>query len=53
LTNSHIRGVNVGAFFSVNLDADKRRIQKLSNLLVLKAFFLHNMAPMARGVTDA
>ena len=43
----------MGAFLFVHLNADKIAVQNRGNFFILKAFALHNMAPVASGITDA
>src|SRR5262249_41438283 len=53
LDRGHVDLVEVGAFFAVDLDADEVVVEQASDLLVLKALVLHDVAPVARRVADA
>ena len=53
MTSSHVGGVDVGSFFTVNLYANKGPVKQVCNLLVTEAFVLHYVAPVATGIADA
>ena len=53
LHEGHVNLVHVRALLAVHLDAHKILVEKLRQLLALKRFALHHMAPMARRVADA
>jgi hypothetical protein len=50
LAHSHVGGVQVGTFLPVDLNADEGFVEELCHFLILEAFLLHNMAPVACGV---
>ena len=52
LTHGHIHRINVRALFPVHLDADELAVKETRNLLILKGFMSHNMAPVAGRVPD-
>ena len=52
LADRHINTVDVRAFLTVYLDADKIPVQQCRNLVILKGFALHHMAPMTGRVAD-
>jgi len=53
LHEGHVDLVHVGPFLPVQFDADKMLPQKCADVFVLKTFALHDMAPVAGGVSDA
>lgn len=48
----HVYLVDIGAFFSIDLDIDEPLVHEVSGFLVLEGFVRHHVAPVARGVTD-
>jgi hypothetical protein len=44
--------IDVGTFFTVDLDTDKVLIDELSDLGIFKYLMFHYMAPMAAAVSD-
>ena len=52
LHRAHVDGVDVGALFAIDLDADVVTVQVAGDLLVLERLDLHHVAPVAGGVTD-
>ena len=52
LQRRHVDLINVGAFLTVYLNIDKILVHYTGHFLVLKGFFFHDMAPMARRITD-
>ena len=49
---AHINLIKVGTLLAVELDADKMRIHQRGDLVILKAFMRHDMAPMTRRIAD-
>ena len=52
LDRAHVDGVDVGTLFSIDLDRDVVHVQKGRDLLVLERFGLHDVAPVAGGISD-
>ena len=48
----HVDGVDVGALFAVDLDADEVVVEELRDRLVLEGLVRHDMAPVAGRVAD-
>src|SRR5258708_270190 len=48
----HVNVVDVGALLEVHFYWHKSPVQNLGDLIALKRFPFHNVAPMARGITD-
>jgi hypothetical protein len=44
--------VKVGALFAVELDGNEMGVEDLRHRLVVEAFLLHHMAPVACGIAD-
>jgi hypothetical protein len=44
--------VKVGALFAVDLDGNEMGVEDLCHRLVVEAFLLHHMAPVACGIAD-
>ncbi|MCZ7608189.1 MAG: hypothetical protein M5U25_19525 [Planctomycetota bacterium] len=53
LGDGHVDGVDVRALFAIDLDADEVLVEVFGDALVLEAFALHHVAPVAGGVADA
>ena len=53
LDGCHVDRINIGSFFSINLDADVFFIHQSRNFLVLERLSFHNVTPVAGRVTDA
>ena len=53
LTDRHVDGVNIRSLLLVHLDGNKIPVQKLRDLLILKALMGHDMTPVAGAVSDA
>jgi hypothetical protein len=53
LNSIHINFVEIWTFLAVDLDIDEAIIHDLSDSLILKGLLFHDMAPVARGITDA
>ena len=53
LTDRHIHTVNIRTFLPVHLNSNKIFIENLCNLLILKTFMSHHMAPVTSTVSDA
>ncbi len=49
---SHVRFVEIGALFAVDLDADEVSVEKLGDVVLLEDLRLHDVAPVARRVAD-
>ena len=49
----HVKAVEVGAFFAVNLDVDESAVHQGSGFGVFEGFVGHDMTPVAGGITDA
>ena len=47
-----IDGVEVGAFFAVDLDVDEKLVHQRRRLRLLEAFVRHDVTPVARRVAD-
>src|SRR6478735_6786304 len=52
LHSVHIQLIYIGAFFTINLDADKMFVHYGCCVFVFKALALHHMAPMASRVAN-
>ena len=52
LTHGHIHSVDVRALLPVHFDADELPVKETRNLLILKGFMSHHMAPVAGRVPD-
>jgi hypothetical protein len=52
LHEEHIDPIDVWTFFPIDLDADEMVIEDLRDLRILERLMLHDVAPMASGVTD-
>ena len=48
----HVNVVDIRTLFAVYFYRNKRPVQNLGDIVVLKRFPFHNVAPMARGITD-
>ena len=47
-----INPIDVGAFFSVNLDTDEIPIHDRGGGIIFEGFMRHHMTPVAGGITD-
>jgi len=45
--------IQVGPFFTIDLDVDKMLVHELCGIGVFKAFPFHHMAPMTGSIADA
>jgi hypothetical protein len=48
----HVNVVDIRTLFAVYFYRDEGAVQNFGDLIVLKRFALHDVAPMARGITD-
>jgi hypothetical protein len=52
LAHRHVYAVYIRPLFAVNLYRDKIPVEYLCDFLVLEAFTLHDMTPVAGGIAD-
>jgi hypothetical protein len=52
LADRYVGAIKVGTFLSVNLDRDKSLVHELCHILIFKAFFFHDVTPVARAVSN-
>ena len=48
----HVNGVEIGAFFPVDLDIDEQLVHHGRDAVIFKTFMGHDMAPVARRIAD-
>ena len=53
LQGLHVDGVDVGALFAIELDADVALVHQRGDVFVFEALVFHHVTPVARGVADA
>jgi hypothetical protein len=53
LNRLHVNRVEVGAFLAVDLDVDEQLVHHRGGGLVLEGLVRHDVAPVARRITDA
>jgi hypothetical protein len=53
LDGVHVDRVDVGPLFAIDLDVDESLVHESRGRLVLEAFMLHDVAPVARRIADA
>ena len=53
LDRLHVDGIQIGALFTVNFDADEMLVHQRGDGLVLEGLPLHDVAPMAGRIADA
>ena len=53
LNGRHIDLVNIRTFLTIHLDCHEMFIEYVSGCLILKGFMLHDMAPVASGISNA
>ncbi len=53
LDERHVNFIHVRTLFAIHFDADKMFIEKRADLVILKTFPFHDMAPVTGRVTDA
>jgi hypothetical protein len=53
LYSIHVDFIQVRAFFAIHFDVDKEVVHQFRDLLIFEGLALHNVTPMAGGVTNA
>jgi hypothetical protein len=48
----HVDGVDVGAFFAVDLDVDEVGVHHRCDVRILEGLMRHHVAPVAGGIAD-
>ena len=53
LHRRHVDLIEIGALLAIDFDADEMFVEYLADLGILEAFMFHDVAPVARRVTNA